>query len=83
MEFLQPAEPIFLLDHHINFYQAHVLYLTARAEEIQRRKVQGTIGMSPRRLKVALNLLQHVANQWQLELEWANQLREQARIQQE
>ncbi len=76
MEFLQSSERLFLLDHYINFCQSHVLYLTARAEEIERRVDQETPRMSSIRMKATLNLIQHVANQWRLELEWANQMHE-------
>jgi len=77
MEFLQPSEQIFLLDHYLNFCQAHILYLTARADEIERFSAQGTLRMSATRIKATLNLIHHVSNQWRLELEWANRMREQ------
>ncbi len=77
MEFLQPSERLFLLDHYLNFCQAHILYLTARADELERMSVQGTLRMSATRIKTTLNLIRHVADQWRLELDWANQMREQ------
>lgn len=77
MEFLQSSERIFLLDHYLNFCQAHILYLTARADEIERMTAQGTLRMSTTRARTTLNLIHHVSNQWRLELDWANQMREQ------
>lgn len=77
MEFLQSSERIFLLDHYLNFCQAHILYLTARADEIERMTAQGTLRMSTTRTRTTLNLIHHVSNQWRLELDWANQMREQ------
>lgn len=77
MEFLQSSERLFLLDHYLNYCQAHVLYLTARADELERMAGQGTLKMSATRIKMTLNLIHHVANQWRLELDWANQMREQ------
>lgn len=77
MQFLQASERLSLLDHYINFCQAHVLYLRARAEEIERKAMQGTLQMNANRMKATLNLIKHIANQWQLELDWAHQMREQ------
>lgn len=77
MEFLQPAERIFLLDYYLNFCQSHVFYLTARVEEMQRRMVEELPAISLKRLKMTLTLVQHVANQWRLEFDWAGQLRAQ------
>lgn len=77
MEFLQPSERIFLLDHYLNFCQAHIFYFTARAGEIERMAEQGTLRMNSTGRRIMLNLIRHVSNQWQLELDWAKQMREQ------
>jgi len=78
MENLQPAERMFLLDHYLNFCQAHVLYMTAKLEEVKRLEHHG---MGPARFDALVKIMQHVINQWQLEFDWVNQLREEEQIQ--
>ena len=78
MEHLEPAERQILLEHYINFCQAHVLYMIAKVEEVLRLQ---THGMSPSRNNAIVKILRHVADQWQLELEWANELLEEERTQ--
>ena len=71
LEFLKPTERLYLIDHYINFCQAHVLHLTAEEEDLAR-----TNHLSPSKLDVTLNVMQHMIDQWQLELEWAKSLHE-------
>ena len=78
MENLQPAERMFLLDHYLNFCQAHVLYMTAKLGEVKRLEHHG---MGPARFDALVKIMQHVINQWQLEFDWVNQLREEEQIQ--
>ena len=78
MEHLEPAERLILFEHYINFCQAHVLYLIAKVEEVLHLE---THGMSPSRVNGLVKIMRHLADQWQLELEWANQLREEERAQ--
>ena len=73
MEHLQPSERLFLLDHYLNFCQAHVLYLKAKLEEVKHLENHR---MSPTHFDAVLKSIQHIINQWQLECDWANQLRE-------
>ncbi len=73
MEHLESAERLSLFDHYINFCQAHVLYLTAKIEEIRRHQQDG-MGLS--RFNVLIKVMRHMADQWRLELDWATQLRE-------
>jgi DNA-binding PadR family transcriptional regulator len=73
MEHLQPAERLFLLDHYLNFCQAHILYMTAKLEEVKHLENHH---MSPSRFDALVKIMQHVINQWRLEFNWVNQLRE-------
>jgi DNA-binding PadR family transcriptional regulator len=71
LEFLKPTERLYLIDHYVNFCQAHVLHLTAEEEDLAR-----TNHLSPSQLDATLNVMQHMIDQWQLELDWAKCLHE-------
>ncbi len=71
LEFLKPAERMYLIDHYVNFCQAHVLHLTAEKEDLAQRK-----HVSLSQLDATLNVMQHMIDQWKLELDWANSLYE-------
>ncbi len=71
LEFLKPTERMYLIDHYVNYCQAHVLHLTAEKEDLARTK-----HMSLSQLNVTLNVMQHMIDQWKLELDWANSLHE-------
>lgn len=75
LEFLKPAERLYLLDHYSNYCQAHVLHLTAEAEDLV-RNVHNKHYMSPSRLEAIVSVMQHMADQWRLELDWIRSLRE-------
>ena len=79
MEYLEPAERLILLEHYINFCQAHILYLIAKVEEVLHLE---TNSMSPSRVNGLVKTMRHIADQWRLELEWANGLLEEERAQQ-
>ena len=72
MRFLKPAERLYLIDHYSNYCQAHVLHLTAEGEDLQVGK-----HLSPAHLSATLKVMQHMIEQWRLELEWVKSLREQ------
>ena len=76
LEFLQSFERIQLIEHYINFCQTHLLYLTSKGKEMEQRYPQGKLPLEPERIHSSLNVLSHVAEQWQKELDWAKQLRE-------
>jgi DNA-binding PadR family transcriptional regulator len=71
LEFLKPTERMYLIDHYVNYCQAHILHLTAEKEDLARTK-----HMNLSQLNVTLNVMQHMIDQWKLELDWANSLRE-------
>ena len=71
LEFLKPTERLYLIDHYVNFCQAHVLHLTAEEEDLAR-----TNYLNPSQLDATLNVMQHMIDQWQLELDWAKSIHE-------
>jgi DNA-binding PadR family transcriptional regulator len=71
LEFLKPAERMYVIDHYVNFCQAHILHLTAEKEDLAQRN-----HISLSQLNVTLNVMQHMIDQWKLELDWANSLLE-------
>ena len=76
LEFLKPLERLRLIDHYINYCQAHVLHLTAEADDLVREVSSHVPPWSPARLEAVLNVMQHMIDQWQLELDWTQKLRE-------
>jgi|SRR5579863_1500735 len=76
MEFLKPTERLYLIDHYMNYCQAHVLHLTAEAEDLLRDVTNKIFFMGRTQLEATLDLMHHVADQWRLDLEWARSLRE-------
>ena len=75
LEFLKPTERLYLIGHYINYCQAHVLHLTAEVEDLV-RNVNDKGFMKPSQLETTVNVMQHMIDQWRLELEWAKSLRE-------
>jgi DNA-binding PadR family transcriptional regulator len=79
---LKPAERLYLIDHYLNYCQAHVLHLTAEAEDLAGSNYTGyknaRISMT-----ATLDVARHMANQWRLEVDWAQHLREQELAHQE
>ena len=71
LEFLKSTERLYLIDHYVNFCQAHVLHLIAEEEDLAQ-----TNHLSPSQLDATLNVMQHMIDQWQLELDWAKSLHE-------
>ena len=76
LEFLKPSERLRLIDHYMNYCQAHVLHITAEADDLVQRSPDWGPDWGPARLKAVLDVMQHMVDQWQLELDWAKSLRE-------
>jgi DNA-binding PadR family transcriptional regulator len=76
LEFLKPSERLYLIEHYMNYCQAHVLHLTAEAEDLLRDVTNKIFFMGRTQLEATLDLIHHVADQWRLDLEWARSLRE-------
>ena len=75
LHYLKPSERLHLIDHYINYCQAHVLHIKAEAEDFAARGCTFTY-MSQIQFDATLNVMQHRADEWHLELEWARKLRE-------
>jgi DNA-binding PadR family transcriptional regulator len=74
-DYLKPTERLRLIDHYLNYCQSHVLYLTTETEDLRQNLAKGCDGPThPDRL---VNIMQHLVEQWQQELNWAKSLREQ------
>jgi len=82
MELLSLEEHLHLLDHYINYCQAHTLHLHAEAHDLVQENADNHF-MSAAQLESTLEVMRHMANQWQAELDWVRGLREKeiARIQ--
>jgi DNA-binding PadR family transcriptional regulator len=76
LEFLKSSERLRLIDHYINYCQAHVLHITAEADDLVQRSPNWGPEWGPTRFKAVLDVLQHMIDQWQVELDWAKALRE-------
>ena len=73
LRYLKPSERLYLIDHYINYCQAHILHLMAESEDLQGRSAQ----VEPVHIEAAVGVMQHLMDQWQLELDWAKSLRQQ------
>ncbi|WP_165423469.1 PadR family transcriptional regulator [Ktedonosporobacter rubrisoli] len=76
LEFLSPEDQLYLVDHYIQYCQTGARYQRAEAQKMSTRPEERD-SVSPFFLKTALSLMGLVAQEWQLELEWAQHLREQ------
>lgn len=76
LEFLKPSERLRLIDHYINYCQAHMLHITAEADDLVRRSPDWGPEWGPKHFKAVLSVMQHMVDQWQVELDWAKALRE-------
>jgi DNA-binding PadR family transcriptional regulator len=77
IEFLQPEERLFLFDHYINYCQTQILYMKSEAKDMIDDTTNQRYPMSPRRLELTLDMMQHFVEQWQAELDWVRRLRKQ------
>jgi len=75
LEYLHPAERLHLIDHYINYCQAHILHLKAQAKKLVEGETQYQV-MSLAQLEATLHVLRRSTSQWQVDLEYASSLRE-------
>jgi len=75
LEFLHPAERLHLVDHYINYCQTHLLHLKEQAKNLVEGKVQYH-SMDIAQLEATLQVLRRSTSHWQIDLEYANSLRE-------
>ncbi|HVU67236.1 MAG TPA: helix-turn-helix transcriptional regulator [Ktedonobacteraceae bacterium] len=68
--FIESAERLYLIDHYLHYCQTHILHLTAEIEDLAAKSHQ-KLWLPP-----TLEVMQHRADQWRLEMAWARRLRE-------
>ena len=91
LDLIAPEERLQLLDHYINYCQTHLFHLRSRDKALGRRVYQlnadeqraqqqaaGHPYLTPAHRWLVAEGLRHRADQWQLELTWAQHLRDQA-----
>jgi DNA-binding PadR family transcriptional regulator len=74
--FLKSSERLRLIDHYVNYCQAHVMHIMAEADDLVQRSPYWGSEWGPTRFKAVLEVMQHMVDQWQVELDWAKALRE-------
>jgi DNA-binding PadR family transcriptional regulator len=75
LEYLHPAERLHLIDHYINYCQTHILHLKDQAKNRVEGKVQ-YYALDISQLEATLHVLRRSTSHWQVDLEYANNLRE-------
>ena len=74
-DFLYPAERLELVDHYIHYCQMHAHYMKSETRNV----VDGNAyyrSLSLPQLELTLHSLRRASSHWQIELEYANSLRE-------
>jgi hypothetical protein len=74
-DFLQPVERLRLIDHSISYCQAHLHHIASEADDLT-QQARNWEGWKPAWTQDSLTVMQHMQYQWQLELDWAQALRE-------
>lgn len=74
-EYVHPAERLHLVDHYINYCQTHILHLKAQAKNLVEGEMQYH-AMDIPELEATLHVLRRSTSQWQVDLEYASNLRE-------
>jgi DNA-binding PadR family transcriptional regulator len=76
LEFLPPGNQLYLLDHYLYYCRTGMQYLRGRAHEMATAPAQGQPPESEGFLTIALDLMEVSAREWELELSWAQSLRD-------
>ena len=71
LHFLPVADQLYIIEHYINFCQAHLHFQTA-VEEVWEAEARS---VSVANAAAAERIAKHLHGQWQLELDWAVELR--------
>ena len=74
LEFLQPEERLYLLDHYIRYCQIHIHFIDVERKDLDHDPTV-TPNMSTMFRENSLSLMKHLSSQWQGELNWATNLR--------
>lgn len=75
LEFVSPEDQVTLVDHYVSYCQIGLRYQQAEAQDFATNPVKQEPA-SPAFRTTALELMDLIARQWQLELAWAQHLRE-------
>lgn len=75
LEFLSPEDQLYLVDHYITYCQTSIRYQKTEAQDFATDPLKQE-HVSHYFSAVALDLMKSMAQQWQLELTWAQRLRE-------
>jgi DNA-binding PadR family transcriptional regulator len=75
LDFLPYREHLHLLNHYINYCQACILHIKTEAANLV-HELADNKETNPAHRELALNIMQHRAEQWQAEVDWTLQLRE-------
>jgi DNA-binding PadR family transcriptional regulator len=75
LEYVEPVDQLSLVDHYLSYCQMGLRYQQAEAQDFVTNPIKHRSVSSSYRI-VALDLMDLVIQQWQLELAWAQRLRE-------
>jgi DNA-binding PadR family transcriptional regulator len=78
IDLLQPRERLLLINHYVNYCQTYILHLETEMDALVHELANQP---NPLYLKNVLNVMQHIKQQWQGELDWARSLREEVMAQ--
>lgn len=74
---LQPFERLYLIDHYLNYCQAHVLHLANEADDLATHGHTYHYQGLEDSLSATIDVLHHIEELWVREVEWTLQLRQQ------
>ncbi len=74
-DLLHPAERLELVDHYIHYCQMHAHHLKSEAKSVVEGKAYYR-SLSLAQLELTLHTIRRASSHWQIELEYANSLRE-------
>ncbi len=75
LEYISPEDRLSLVDHYLSYCQMGLHYQQAEAHDFVTNPIKQS-SISAFYSAVALDLMDLVSQQWQLELAWAQRLRE-------
>ena len=75
LEYVSPEDRLSLVDHYLSYCQMGLSYMKAEAKDFSTNQIKQQ-SVSSFYSAVALDLMELVSQQWQVELAWAQRLRE-------
>lgn len=70
-------ERLYIIDHYINYCQAHITHLIVEKEEVIHESPTWGPSWQGEHAQAVIRVIQHKINQWQMELDWVKDLRKQ------